>query len=114
MIRLKDILNEVKITNKESDIANFFARNGLKKRYDKKTHEEYEQEFGPDFMKNVMEWAPKLMDYEQKIDKIAAEITASKEALMLMAIISHHKGYGGSYDQSASIRDLFPWKPMIK
>lgn len=109
-MKLANLLIEgkTKLTDEEEDIAQFFARNGLKTKYDKKTIDEYTKEWGPDFVKKALAMAPKLIAFEQKLDQIAEKLKNTKEAQILMARISHSRGFGGSSDTRTGVRDLFP------
>jgi 23S rRNA A1618 N6-methylase RlmF len=109
MIRLKDILvegkenlNEAKLSKLDDGVANLYAYSGIKTKYSDKNIER----FGQDVVDKAIKMAPKLIAYKKKLKQIVKDVEGSDEAKILMAMIGHHRGYGGSSEQ-ASISDLF-------
>jgi hypothetical protein len=103
MIKLKSLLNEVKLTDVESDVAALYAWDGIKTNYGPNSVKEY----GQNIVDMAIKLAPKVLAYQKKLKSIGKDIKNSKEAEILKAMISFSKSHRLNLNTDVSIEDLF-------
>jgi hypothetical protein len=65
------------------------------------------RKFGQDTIDAALKMAPKVLAYENKLEQMAKEIESSDEGKILLARISHSRGYGGYHNTNSTVSDLF-------
>ena len=98
-------LEEAELSDLDNSVAALYAYTKIDPNYD--YDERLVKRFGgQDVIDRAIEIAPKVLAYKEKLKQIAAEIESSEEGKILLAMISHRKGHGGSPHES-NIGDLF-------
>jgi hypothetical protein len=65
------------------------------------------ERFGQDVVDKAIEMSKKVTLYKKKIESIKKEIECSDEGQILLATISHSRGYGGYHNTNSEVSDLF-------
>ena len=110
-MKLKDLLkkdnskklNEAKISKLDDKVADLYGWAGIKTKYD----DDIIKRRGQNVVDRAIEMAPKVLAYRKKLKQISKDIQDSDEGKILIAMIGHARGYGGSYNQSSNVGDLF-------
>ena len=110
-MKLKDLLkkdnskklNEAKIAKLDDKVASLYAWAGINTKYS----DDSVKRFGQAVIDRAIEMTPKVSAYRKKLKQISKDIQDSDEGKILIAMIGHGKGYGGSYNQSSNVGDLF-------
>ena len=110
-MKLKDLLkkdnskklNEAKIAKLDNKVASLYAWAGIKTKYD----DDSVKRFGQAVIDRAIEMAPKVSAYRKKLKQISKDIQDSDEGKILIAMIGHGRGYGGSHNTSSNVGDLF-------
>jgi len=97
-------LEEAELSNLDNGVAQLYAYTKIDPNYD--YDERIVRKFGQDVVDRAIELAPKVLAYQEKLKQIADEIKSSEEGKILLAMILHRRGYGGSPEES-NIGDLF-------
>jgi hypothetical protein len=97
-------LEETKLSKLDNAVANLYAYTNIDPNYDYDA--EIVRKFGQDTVDRALELAPQILAYKEKLKQIAKEIENSNEGKILLAMVAHSRGYGGSREIS-NIGDLF-------
>jgi hypothetical protein len=98
------MLNESQLSKEEDEVARLYGGSGIKTKYNPI---DLEPGADPKIVSMAEKMAPKILAYQQKLKKMANDISKSKEAQILLRTISHRRGYGGSRYTDSYIGDLF-------
>jgi ABC-type Fe3+-citrate transport system substrate-binding protein len=85
------------------NVANLYAWAGIHSTYD----EDDIKRFGQDIVDKAVEMSKKVKLYKKKIESMKKEIESSDEGQILLAVISHSRGYGGYHNTNSDVSDLF-------
>jgi hypothetical protein len=98
------VINEAfKIAKLDDSVASLYAWAGIKTKYD----DDIIKRRGQKVVDRAVEMAPRVLEYQKELKQMKKDIEASEEGKILIAMIGHAKGYGGSYNTSSFVGDLF-------
>jgi hypothetical protein len=102
-----------KVSRKDSDklldnVGQLYAYTSIDPNY--KYDSEIVRKFGQDTIDAALKMAPLVLAYKEKLKQIAEEIESSDEGKILLASISHGRGYAGYHNTHSNVSDLFKIK----
>ena len=98
------VINEAfKIAKLDDNVASLYAWAGIKTKYD----DDIIKRRGQKIVDRAVEMAPRVLEYQKELKQMKKDIEGSEEGKILIAMIGHAKGYGGSYNTSSFVGDLF-------